>query len=104
MLAVIKYVLTEDDFATLISGGTVSACPLNWTLSQPTVVELRLADIGWHKMATLLGSAMEEANAKRRAQDAYRDESCPIRLCDRCRLPYRGPAIYCTLECAIADA
>ncbi len=104
MLAVIKYVLTEADFAELISGGTVSARPLNWTLSQPTVMELRLADLGWHKMATLLGQAMEEARQKNRARAAYRDESYPPRLCDYCEQRYRGPAVFCSLECALASA
>lgn len=38
------------------------------------------------------------------ARASYRDDSYPERLCDHCRTPYRGPAVYCTLECALADA
>ena len=34
----------------------------------------------------------------------YRDDTCPERMCDRCSRLYRGPAVYCSLECAIADA
>jgi len=34
----------------------------------------------------------------------YRDPRWPERACDRCGLPYQGPAVYCSLECAIADA
>jgi len=41
---------------------------------------------------------------KRRAEEAYRDHRFPERLCDHCGKPYRGPAVYCSLECAIADA
>jgi Family of unknown function (DUF6166) len=35
---------------------------------------------------------------------AYSDPSCPERACDYCGKPYRGPAVYCSLECATADA
>jgi hypothetical protein len=38
------------------------------------------------------------------ARAAYRDDSFPARLCDRCGTPYRGPAVYCSLACAVADA
>ena len=37
-------------------------------------------------------------------EDVYRDPSFSERECDRCGRPYRGPAVYCSLECAIADA
>jgi hypothetical protein len=36
--------------------------------------------------------------------EAYRDESFDERACDLCGKPYRGPAVYCSLECALADA
>jgi hypothetical protein len=35
---------------------------------------------------------------------AYRDEQFPERACDRCGEPYRGPAVYCSLKCALEDA
>jgi hypothetical protein len=38
------------------------------------------------------------------ARAAYRNDSFPARLCDHCGTPYRGPAVYCSLECAVADA
>lgn len=38
------------------------------------------------------------------AAGSYRDDVYPERLCDRCASLYRGPAVYCSLECAIADA
>lgn len=38
------------------------------------------------------------------APDAYRDDRFPERACDRCGKLYRGPAVYCSLTCALADA
>lgn len=35
---------------------------------------------------------------------AYFDNRCPERKCDYCRRPYRGPALYCCLAHAEADA
>lgn len=35
---------------------------------------------------------------------AYADETYPARVCDHCSKIYHGPAVYCSLECAIADA
>lgn len=36
--------------------------------------------------------------------DAYVDTTCEERRCDHCRKLYRGPAVYCSLRCAIAGA
>jgi hypothetical protein len=38
------------------------------------------------------------------ARASYRDDSCSPRACDNCNRTYRGPAVYCSFECAIADA
>src|SRR3954462_8670222 len=38
------------------------------------------------------------------ARISYIDESFPARNCDRCRRQYRGPAVYCSLKCALADS
>jgi len=35
---------------------------------------------------------------------AYRDDACDERPCDYCGKIYRGPAVYCRLACALADA
>jgi hypothetical protein len=35
---------------------------------------------------------------------AYRDSSFNERECDHCGERYRGPAVYCSLTCALADA
>lgn len=34
----------------------------------------------------------------------YRDDSYQERKCDCCGKLYRGPAVYCSFECAIKDA
>ncbi len=33
----------------------------------------------------------------------YCDETFPERPCDYCATPYRGPSVYCCLDCAQAD-
>lgn len=38
------------------------------------------------------------------AVDAYSDDTMPERACDRCKRLYRGPAVYCSLKCAVEDA
>ena len=37
-------------------------------------------------------------------RNPYRDEGSPERACDHCGKLYRGPAVYCSLACALADA
>ena len=34
----------------------------------------------------------------------YMNEACDERECDGCGRLYRGPAVYCSLACALADA
>jgi|HubBroStandDraft_5_1064220.scaffolds.fasta_scaffold21903_5 hypothetical protein len=38
------------------------------------------------------------------AQAAYRDDKFEPALCHHCGAEYRGPALYCSLRCALADA
>jgi phosphoenolpyruvate-protein kinase (PTS system EI component) len=35
---------------------------------------------------------------------AYQDPRFSERVCDKCGKRYRGPAVYCSIECAEADA
>lgn len=49
-------------------------------------------------------TAVNEADLLARARGAYRDDSRPARTCDACGKPYHGPAVYCSLECAMGDA
>lgn len=51
---------------------------------------------------TMLPPLPDRATAFARA--AYRDDTFHPRDCDRCGQSYRGPAVYCSFECAIADA
>lgn len=39
-----------------------------------------------------------------RARRPYVDVRMPERACDYCGSAYRGPAVYCSLTCAQADA
>ncbi len=41
---------------------------------------------------------------RERPVNAYVNAAYQPRQCDRCGTTYRGPAVYCCLECAIADA
>ena len=36
--------------------------------------------------------------------DPYRDEAFVERACDHCGKSYRGPAVYCSFECTVADS
>jgi hypothetical protein len=56
---------------------------------------------GWRM---LMGQRIERADNVRRARTAYRDDRAQPMACHRCGGMYRGPAVYCSLECAEADA
>jgi len=53
-------------------------------------------------LARMLPPLPDRATAFARA--AYQDDSYPVRDCQFCHNPYRGPAVYCSLDCAMADA
>jgi len=38
------------------------------------------------------------------AEASYRDDTFEPRKCDKCGELYRGPAVYCSMRCALADA
>lgn len=69
------------------------------SLREPTVDELAAATRDPHMQ--LLRKAM---TAAQRDLDAYHDPSCPERNCDKCGRLYTGPAVYCSMLCAVADA
>jgi hypothetical protein len=69
--------------------------------------------VGWksdeHARTELRATLMRldligEGVSRERAKRAYIDPWCPARRCDRCGEPYQGPAVYCSLACAEADA
>jgi hypothetical protein len=43
-------------------------------------------------------------NYVERAEAAYHNDRFAERPCDNCGELYRGPAVYCSLKCALADA
>ena len=45
-----------------------------------------------------------QADARARAAAGYFDDSFTERTCDYCSRPYRGPALYCCIAHAEADA
>jgi hypothetical protein len=45
-----------------------------------------------------------QGDTESEAEAAYRDDACDERPCDYCGTIYRGPAVYCRLACALADA
>lgn len=59
-------------------------------------------DEGEALLRRALPPVLERATVFARA--AYRDDTFPGRCCDYCGQSYRGPAVYCSLECALADA
>jgi hypothetical protein len=55
-------------------------------------------------VVSLTNDGPDWAASETRAKRAYRDDSFPERECDHCGKTYQGPAVYCSLECAMADA
>lgn len=58
-----------------------------------------------------LSTAERQARFKQRqaaqlafARAAYRNPACAQRRCDHCGDLYRGPAVFCCIECAMAAA
>jgi hypothetical protein len=56
------------------------------------------------RVGGLLAPDGRDVAALDRAEAAYSDPSCPARDCDHCGRSYAGPAVYCSLGCALADA
>lgn len=42
--------------------------------------------------------------AQARARESYHDSAYPQRQCDFCGRFYTGPAVYCSLDCAMEDS
>jgi hypothetical protein len=56
---------------------------------------------GWD---VLVGHRLDVPEHVQRARAGYRDDSREPRQCDYCGATYRGPAVYCSHECALAEA
>jgi hypothetical protein len=50
------------------------------------------------------GTAVVYDYSDGRAALAYHDPAYPARTCESCGKSYTGPAIYCSLRCAVEDA
>jgi hypothetical protein len=51
-----------------------------------------------------IASCCDAAGSRARAEALYADPNFCARPCDHCGQWYRGPAVYCSLQCAEADA
>jgi hypothetical protein len=95
-------VLQPGRECTCEAGG--SGARLEIMLHARSVVELihklSLAYCDW--AADRAGFLYERLNHASSA--AYRDDRCAERRCDHCGTSYRGPAVYCSLGCALLDA
>ena len=93
--------LTEDGMRRLTLGAATRA-------TMADVLDRLLA----HDPAQIAGALIDAAERAVTAgliltgltPSPYVDPSCPERACDRCERLYRGPAVYCSLSCALADA
>ncbi len=99
-MTIYRYVLSEDDYTRLVHGQPVTV-NLTDDVSNPDRdrLEMILSDIGFERMLF----ALRAAQLKAAADAAYEDEGFPVRACDYCGKPYRGPAVYCSFKCAIDD-
>lgn len=82
-----------------------------YSLSNPMTTANRCAVCQW--VDEFSNPAEREALRKMLTDDfhalapdgkSYIDRRFPERECDFCHKPYHGPAVYCSLECAHADA
>jgi hypothetical protein len=92
---------TDGDLAEIIA--TLRRLDSDQKLFVVTIVDADgSVDQGERLIRNLLPSLPERTTAFARA--SYIDASYPTRFCDHCSRPYCGPALYCSLECAVADA
>lgn len=76
-------------------GGTRIIAPTIEGLPRATDTLLRIGLLSEDETRELIGFIA--------ARTAFRDPDFPERACDRCRQPYRGPAVYCCHACALSD-
>ena len=61
-------------------------------------------DVGQERYATWKQAEEGHRRWVAKVFKPYVDNRFSERPCDRCGKPYRGPAVYCSLTCALADA
>jgi hypothetical protein len=93
--------LTEDERQLLVTLATKHMVEI---ADDPALasVHLELQDI--IKKLNREALALRANIYRHMAESAYVDPTLPPRECDNCHKIYRGPAVYCSLECALADA
>jgi hypothetical protein len=57
-----------------------------------------------HRLSGVAGLVTHGFSITINVAPSYNDDACEPRACDHCGATYRGPAVYCSLECALADA
>lgn len=60
-----------------------------------------VVNIGWR---IVLAERLPTDEQTRQARRAYRSRAAEPRPCDFCAGTYRGPSVYCSIECSEADA
>jgi hypothetical protein len=75
-------------------------CALVSSVFAPCYMEIQGQEPDWSKCDRV----MEIREQQWKPKDPYRDDRYPERACDKCGKSYRGPAVYCSLECATKDA
>ena len=51
----------------------------------------------------MLKPPLDNERWQSRAESLYADARYVERCCDCCGKPYKGPAVYCSLKCALED-
>jgi hypothetical protein len=81
----------------------------NWDTLAPDHTRPMIA--GVTAVVDEINRRMAATSSDERQQDAlvnvnraYVDPTCDERACDHCGKLYRGPSVYCSFECAMADA
>lgn len=107
--AVVPQFVIENAFEKLTHGKAVYGspglgCVGPYRITRLLVEEASAAAASGLSFGEAALIAFDEAASRVRAEAAYQDDSFEPRICDRCGREYRGPAVYCSLACALADA
>jgi len=89
--------LVADMIDHLLMNNAIRNTPI-WS---HTATEIHELIMGLHR--SIRDRHMQEGMTCR-AKDYYKNDCFDERLCDYCHNAYRGPAVYCSLTCAQADA
>jgi hypothetical protein len=96
----------------LIEIGRTCGCGFPWTVAIECLdlpdaeKKLHCADLSENARAMVDGAMAGIASQQHQRQQraAYHDPTFPPRQCSHCGLTYTGPAVYCSLACALKAA